>query len=204
METKDRILGASNELFLKYGIRSISMDDIAKHISVSKKTIYQFYTDKDALVYELIRQKLVSDEKKFRQLGKEASNVIEELFSIMKQMGSILASMPPSVFYDLQKYHDTSWALFLEFKEKCILQMVESALVKGVKQKLIRPDINVEILSRMRMEQITMGFNPDVFPPNKFKVLDVQLAMLDHFIYGICTLKGHKLINKYKQITEEE
>ena len=49
-----------------------------------------------------------------------------------------------------------------------------------------------------------MGFNPSLFPHDKFKMLDVQLAMTEHFLYGICTLKGHKLINKYKQITEEE
>ena len=203
-DMKQRILAATQELFLKYGTRSVSMDDIAKHLSISKKTIYQSYRDKDELVHELMKVKLKEDEKEFQQLEKESANVIEEVFNIMKHMGRVIGKVNPSVFYDLQKYHPETWKLFIEFKENFILKMVENTLLRGIKQELIRPDINARILSRMRMEQIEMGFNPAIFPPDKFKLLDVQLAMIDHFLYGICTLKGHKLINKYKQITEEE
>ena len=201
---KQRILSATHELFMKYGIRSVSMDDIAKHISISKKTIYQSYKDKDELVHELMKVKLKEDEKEFQALEKESVNVIDEVFNIMKHMGKVMGKMNPSVFYDLQKYHPETWKLFIEFKQCFILNMVENTLHRGKKQGLIRPEINVKILARMRMEQIELGFNPAIFPPDKFQVLDVQLAMIDHFLYGICTLKGHKLINKYKQITEEE
>lgn len=204
METKQRILVATQELFLKYGIRSVSMDDIAKHLSISKKTIYQYYKDKDEVVHELMKEKLKEDEKDFKALEKESANVIDEVFNMMKHMGKVISQVHPNVFYDLQKYHPKTWNLFKEFKENCILKMVEDTLSRGIKQGLIRPDINTKILSRMRMEQIEMGFNPNIFPPDKFKVLDVQLSLIDHFLYGICTLKGHKLINKYKQIIEEE
>jgi hypothetical protein len=75
---------------------------------------------------------------------------------------------------------------------------------KGIKDGIIRPDINTRIMTKLRMEEVEMGFNPNLFPPDKFKILDVQLALLDHFLHGICTLKGHKLINKRKQLIEEE
>ena len=78
------------------------------------------------------------------------------------------------------------------------------SLLKGIKEGHVRPDINVKILSRARMENVEMAMNPTNFPPDKFKILDVQLTLVEHFLYGICTLKGHKLINKYKEITEEE
>jgi len=204
LKMKARILTATHELFMKYGIRSVSMDDIAKHISISKKTIYQYYKDKNEVVHELMKEKLKGDEKEFKQLEKESENVVEEVFSLMRHMGKVIRGINPNVFYDLQKYHPETWKLFKDFKENCILKMVEETLIKGIKQELISPDINVKVLSRMRLEQIDMGFNPNVFPPDKFNILDVQLAMIDHFLYGICTLKGHKLINKYKQITEEE
>jgi AcrR family transcriptional regulator len=201
---KARILAATHELFMKYGIRTVSMDDIAKHLSISKKTIYQFYKDKDELVHELMKEKLKMDEKEFHSVEKESANVIDEVFNIMKRMGKVIGQVNPSVFYDLQKYHPETWKLFKEFKEEFILKMVEGTLTRGIKQGLIRPEINVKILSKMRMEQIEMGFNPSVFHPEKFQIIDVQLAMIDHFLYGICTLKGHKLINKYKQIIDEE
>lgn len=204
MEPKERILSATHELFMKYGIRSISMDDIAKHLSISKKTIYQSYKDKDELVHELMKEKLKEDEREFHQLEKESANVIDGVFNIMKHMSKVIGQVNPSVFYDLQKYHPNTWKLFKEFKEDFIVKMVEGSLVRGIKEGFIRPEINVKIISRMRMEQIEMGFNPAVFPPDKFQLLDVQLSMIDHFLYGICTLKGHKLINKYKQIIDEE
>ena len=75
---------------------------------------------------------------------------------------------------------------------------------KGKKQGLVRADVNTKIMARLRMEEIEMGFSPEKFPPDKFKIVDVQLALIEHFLYGICTLKGHKLINKYKQVVEED
>ncbi len=204
MDTKQRILAAAQELFFKYGIRSISMDDIAKHLSISKKTIYSIFKNKDEVVHDLMKHKLKEDEKGFRLLEKESDNVIEEVFNLMNHLSKVIGQINPCMFYDLQKHHPQTWRLFTEFKESCVLKMVEDTLERGVKQKLIRPGIDIKILSRMRMEQLEMGFNPVIFPPDKFKLVDVQLSMLDHFLYGICTLKGYKLINKYKQITDEE
>ena len=204
MPMKDKILLAAQGLFFKYGIRSISMDDIAKELSISKKTIYQFFKEKDEIVDTLIQEKFKKDATQFEHIHKDANNVIEEMFNIMKHMGKVIGEVNPSMFYDLQKYHSHAWQLFKEFREERMVKMIEEMLLRGIKQGYIRPDIASKILARMRMAQVEMGFNPAVFPPDKFKIIDVQLAMLEHFLYGICTLKGHKLVNKYKQIIEEE
>lgn len=203
-ELKERILIAAHELFLRYGIRSITMDDIAKHLSISKKTIYQSFKDKDEVVHELISKMLKENERIFNEVEKNSPHIIAGIFDLMNLMEKIIGQIHPGFFLDLQKYHPRTWKLFLEFKEGCVMKSIESQLTKGIQQGLIRPDIDTRILSRMRMEQIEMGFNPVVFPHDKYKVLDVQIALLDHFLHGVCTLKGHKLINKYKQITEEE
>jgi AcrR family transcriptional regulator len=204
VETKDRILKGAEELFFKYGIKSITMDDIAKNLGISKKTIYQFYSDKNEVVETLIIHLMKSNECEFRQIAKESANVIEEVFAMMKHMGVMFSHMNPNLFYDLQKYHPAAWKLFQQFKEECIESMVEQSVKKGIEQGHVRSDINTKIIARLRMEEVQMGFEPETFPPDKFKIVDVQLALLDHFLHGICTLKGHKLINKYKEITEEE
>ena len=87
----------------------------------------------------------------------------------------------------------------MEFVVNCVVVSLE----KGKKDGLVRLDINSNILAKLRGEEIEMGFNPAVFPIDKFKILDVQIAFVEHFLYGICTLKGHKLINKYKKIVEK-
>ncbi len=204
METKDRILKGAEELFFKYGIKSITMDDIAKHLAISKKTIYQFYSDKNEVLEMLMKDGMKANQKEFEQLAKDSENVIAEVFSIMKHMGVMFSQMNPNFFYDLQKHHPGTWKLFKKFKEECIERMVEDSVKRGIKQGLVRPDINSKIIARLRMEEVEMGFNPHIFPPDKFKIMDVQLALLEHFLHGICTLKGHKLINKYKEIIEEE
>jgi hypothetical protein len=104
----------------------------------------------------------------------------------------------------MQKYHPAAYKLFRDFKEKNILRMVEDNLRKGISQGLYRRDINIPVIARLRIEQVEMGMNPHLFPSQVFRLADVQLAIFDHFMHGITTLKGHKLINKYKQITEEE
>lgn len=204
METKDRVLQGAEELFFKYGIKSVTMDDIAKHLSISKKTIYQFYSDKNEIVDTLMKLKLEEDKEAIQKIHTESENVITEVFGLMKHMSQMFAKLNPNVFYDLQKYHPEAWKLFNAFKEDCMETMVENAIKKGAKDGLVRTDINSKIIARLRMEEIQLGFNANIFPPDKFKIVDVQLELLDLFLHGICTLKGHKLINKYKEVTEEE
>jgi AcrR family transcriptional regulator len=204
METKDRILIGAEELFFKYGIKSITMDDIAKHLGISKKTIYQSYSDKNEIVETLMVQRMQTNECEFKQIAKESANVIEEVFAMMKHMGVMFSQMNPNLFYDMQKYHPGSWKLFKQFKENCIERMVEDSVKRGIEQGFVREDINTKIVARLRMAEVEMGFNPEAFPPDKFKIVDVQLALLDHFLHGICTIKGHKLINKHKEVTEDE
>ena len=199
MKTKDRILQGAQELFFKYGIKSITMDDIAKHLAISKKTIYKYYTDKNEVVEAMTTQLMKKNECEFQSIADESTNVVEEVFTMMKHMGNMFSQMNPNLFYDMQKYHPNSWKLFKDFKEECIERMVEDSVKRGIIQGLVRSDINTKIVARLRMAEIEMGFDPNVFPPNKFKIIDVQLALKDHFLHGICTLKGYQLISKRKQ-----
>ncbi|MEO6904203.1 MAG: TetR/AcrR family transcriptional regulator [Bacteroidia bacterium] len=204
MEPKDRILQGAEELFFKYGIKSITMDDIAKYLSISKKTIYQFYSHKNDVVETLLKNKLHHEEAICKKMQSESDNIIVEIFSIMKHMSTLFTRINPNLFYDLQKYYPKSWNDFKKFKEECISKMVEDSLNTGIKQGLVRPDINTKIIATLRMAEMEMGFNSEIFSPNTFKMAEVQLASLDYFLHGICTIKGHKLINKYKEIIEED
>jgi len=203
MDNRDKILFAAYELFFRYGIKSVTMDDIAKHLSISKKTIYLSFQDKDEVVHTLMEQVLLKDQADFITIAKNTSNVVEEVFVMMKKMNGILNTINPNIFYDLKKYHPKTWSLFHKFRMEFVVNCVVVSLEKGKKDGLVRLDINSNILAKLRGEEIEMGFNPAVFPIDKFKILDVQIALVEHFLYGICTLKGHKLINKYKKIVEK-
>ena len=179
------------------------MDDIAKHLGMSKKTIYQFFKDKNELVIALVKRKLQDDEQEMCAIIDQSNNVIEEMINMMKCSEEIFARANPIVIHDMQKYHPDAWKVFQTFKAEVIVRTLEELLIKGVKQGYIRPDIDVRVIARMRMMQVEMGFDTSVFPVNEFNAWKVQRQLMEHFNYGICTLKGYKLLNQYLNINED-
>src|SRR6187402_1265219 len=185
----DRIIEGGEELFLKAGIKSVTMDDIAKHLGMSKKTIYQFFKDKNELVIALVKKKLKDDEDQMSAIISKSNNVIEEMINMMKCSEEIFARINPIVIHDMQKYHPDAWKQFQNFKADVLVRTLEELLNKGIKQGYIRPDLNVKILARMRVSLVELGFDSKVFPINEFSTWEVQYQFLEHFNYGICTLK---------------
>jgi len=204
MEAEDRIIESITELFYRFGIKSITMDDVAKHLAMSKKTLYHHFHDKNDMVMKCCQHDLVNRKCIFQDIAEHATDAIGELMHLMKHMESMYSTMNPNLFYDMQKYHPTVWSMFREFKEQSMMAMIESNLHKGVEQGLYRKDMNIPIVARLRLEEVEMGFNANIFPFDKFNFAKVQLELFTHFMHGITTIKGHKLINKYKQITEED
>ena len=203
MSQIDRIIQGGEELFLTAGIKSVTMDDIAKHLGMSKKTIYQFFKDKNELVIALVQKKLQQDEDQMCAIMLKSENVIEEMINMMKCSEEIVARINPIVIHDLQKYHPDAWKEFQNFKSNVLVHTLEALLTKGIKQGYIRPEIDAKIIARMRVSQVEMGFNTSIYPVMEFNAWNVQQQFQEHFNYGICTLKGYKLLNQYKNIPEE-
>jgi len=203
MSQTERIILGGEELFLKAGIKSVTMDDIAKHLGMSKKTIYQFFKDKNELVIALVQKKLKEDEDLMGDIVSKSTNVIEGMINMMKCSEDIFARINPIVIHDMQKYHPDAWKQFQNFKSGVIVQTLEELLKKGIEQGYIRPDIDVKVIARMRMIQVEMGFNTTFFPHSEFNVWKVQQQFLEHFNYGVCTLEGYKLLDEYRNLHEQ-
>ncbi|TFF36668.1 TetR/AcrR family transcriptional regulator [Mucilaginibacter psychrotolerans] len=199
MSQEERIINGALELFLQAGIKSVTMDDIARHLGMSKKTIYHFFGDKNELVVELVKSRLKEDERQMNEIIENSDNVIEEMINMMKCSEDIFSRINPIVFHDMQKYHPDAWREFQNFKAGVIINKLVELLNKGMEQGFIRDDIDVKILATMRVNQVEMGFNTAIFPVALFNSWKVQLQLLEHFNYGICTIKGHEVLDKYKQ-----
>lgn len=204
IDVKDRILLEAARLFARNGIKSVSMDDIAQHLGVSKKTIYKWFENKDEIVYSTLQNHLSQVERDCECAIVEAENAVDELFQVMMLNKKVLSEIHPSIFYDLQKYHLASWQLWVAHRNSFILSKIVGNLERGIREGLYRNDLDVELMARLRLALIDLSFNPELFPPEQFLPARVQSAFFEHFLLGIATLKGHKLINKYKHITEEE
>jgi len=203
MEQRERILVEAEDLFCKFGVKRITMDDIARDLGMSKKTIYQHFKDKNELVFASIKNLLEELRKNIELNRVKASNAVEEAFAIVTHLQSMLSKINPMIFYDIQKYHGEVWSLFKDFRYAYMKGCLLNNLKWGVAEGYFRKELNQEIISELRLEQVDMIFNQLVFTPGRFLITDVMTEVSEHFLYGLCTIKGHHLINKYRKITEE-
>jgi AcrR family transcriptional regulator len=175
------------------------MDDIAANLGISKKTIYLYYRDKGELVKAFTEGELKVQEKDMYSIRESSRDAVEEMLLSANYFSKFFQKVNPTVFYDLQKYHANSWDLFKKFKEKVIIGFIDDNLRRGIIEGLYRKEIKTKILARLRIEEVELTFNPTTFAPDKFKISDVHLSLIDHFLHGIVTLKGFKLIDKYRK-----
>ncbi|PKQ70026.1 TetR/AcrR family transcriptional regulator [Raineya orbicola] len=203
MEHKERILAKAEELFMRYGIRSITMDDIARELAISKKTIYQYFQDKDALVEQVADRHFRQDETQICKISEHTENAIDEVILMSQHVKNRLKGVNPSVFFDLQRYHPKTWALWQEHKRNFIIAQVRRNLEQGVSEGLYRPDLHIEALAILRVAEIEMSFDIQLFPPDKFDLVSLQMTFLEHFIRGIVTSKGLEVLEKTLQKYEK-
>src|SRR6188472_3969968 len=108
--TEERILKETGIMFYRHGIRTITMDDIASNLGISKKTIYLYYRDKGELVKSFTEGELKTQEKDMMEIREQSSDPLEEMLLMMDHFSKFFQRVNPAVFYDLQKYHPSSWA----------------------------------------------------------------------------------------------
>lgn len=197
MEPKERIALKSEELFMQYGIRSVSMDDIANNLGMSKKTLYQYFADKDELVEAVVERHINMVEGDCINCQREATDAIHEIFLTMKHIMEEFKNMNPMLLYDLEKFHFKAYQRFKDYKDKFLLEVIQKNIEWGIKDGLYRPDLNIDVLSKYRIESIMIPFNVAVFPPGKYNLAMTSEIMIDNFTYGLASIKGHKLIQKY-------
>lgn len=199
MEPQERIVTKAHELFMRYGIRSVSMDEVANHLGISKKTIYQFYADKDALVEDVIALQINANQGECNMHKHKSENALHEVFMAVDMLINLLTGINPNVLFDLEKYHPRAYKKHIEFKNKFLYTIIKENLELGIKEGLYREGINTDILARFRIASIFLIFNQDLFPLGKDSLAAVIAEMTDNFLYGLATPKGIKLIQKYKQ-----
>lgn len=199
MDPKERILLKAEELFMQYGIRSVSMDDIANNLGMSKKTLYQYYADKDELVDAVVDGHIREIQTDCMNCRSEAKDAVHEIFITMERIMDQFSNMNPMVLYDLEKFHFRSFQRFKEHKDKFLAKIIKDNIEWGIKEDLYRTDINVDVITRFRLESMMIPFNVALFPPGRYNLASLSEVIIEHFVYGLATIKGHKLIQKYNE-----
>jgi len=203
METNERILTESFQLFVRYGIRSITMDDIAKQLGISKKTIYENFRDKDDLLENGIIQHKLNQERNIEFVLATSSNVLEAIYKVMFETISNMNKVNPAFFMDLKKYHPKLCAKFIPQHEKEQEARVVDLIKMGKEDGIFRTDVNEIIAAMVLNYQLKALSDPDVFSPELFSITEVFKTMIENFTRGIATPKGIKIIEEIIENNKE-
>ena len=175
------------------------MDEIALQMGVSKKTLYQYYADKDELVDAVMVDEIKFNQGRCLSDKQHAKDAIHEVFLAIEMMQEMFQNMNPSILFELEKYYPGAFEKFKEHKYSFLYKVLKENVERGIAEELYRDDIDIEILVKVRLETMMMPFNQQVFPKNKYPLIKVETELTTHFLFGLATIKGHKLITKYQQ-----
>jgi TetR/AcrR family transcriptional regulator, cholesterol catabolism regulator len=199
-DQKAKILHASEQLFMRYGLKSVSMDDVAKHLGISKKTIYNFLKDKKDLVFQVLQCHFSKNENECKAIFAKNENPVNQMLFIGQHIVSNYQSLNPSFINDLRKYFPKGWQLFNEYKNNIIRHYIVTNLINGVEQGYYRNDINIEVIADLYLnltEIITQSRNLDE-TKNRFPLIVTE--MINYHLHGVCSAKGIAFLNEKKRI----
>ena len=184
---------------MRYGIKSITMDEVARHCNMSKKTIYQYFTDKDGLVKAIMERHMAEDACKVDRLLSQGMSALEEVLKISEFMKKDIQEIHPSVLFDLKKYHSSAYEVFEKHRDGHFIQVVSKNLEKGIEEGVYRPQIDVKLFARLRVLEVEAMFGPNLFLEPEWDLFKVQLFFIDHFVRGLVTPKG---LQQWESISE--
>lgn len=194
---REKIIFKSADLFLSYGFKSVTMDDIANAMGISKKTIYQHFENKTKLVEATTLATFDIISHGIDCICALDKNPIEEIYEIKKFIMTHLKDEKSSPQFQLQKYYPKIYATLKKKQLEKMLGCVKENLEKGVKQKLYRDSINIDFISRIYFNGMTSLKDQDVFPLNNFSMNSLMELFLEYHLRGISTPKGLEVLTKF-------
>lgn len=193
----------TNKVFMRFGIRSVTMDDIARHLRVSKKTLYQYVSDKNDLVQKCCAQECLVTEDSIKSILEKKLNAIDENFEISSFIVSELKDIHPSIFYDMEKYYPEALKTMNELRHDFISEVMASNIQRGMNEGLYREDLDVEIMAALWVTRINLLFDSKAFPIQQINHAKLYEHMFVHHIRGIVSAKGLKYFESKQNQTNQ-
>lgn len=189
-EKEQQLIEGAMSIFMRYGIKSVNMDDVARQLGVSKKTLYLYFKDKEDLLGKVVRLHSSDEQASIHGIVSKNLSAIEEMFEIMHWVLSILSKIHPSVKFDLEKYHPQLAQAMKMARATVVHNCILNNLKKGKKEGTYRKDLDAEIITRIYLARIDAFLDPEIFPFDQFKPVDVYKELFQYHIHGIASQKG--------------
>ncbi|MBI3135010.1 MAG: TetR/AcrR family transcriptional regulator [Bacteroidetes bacterium] len=199
MDPKKReLIIQATAIYLKYGIKSVTMDEMARQLGISKKTLYTYVADKNELVEQCVLLEHEGEVCKIGDINKQNENAIDEILAISRFVAGELKKIHPSIFFDLAKYHPNALKIMNSHKRDFVRGCVIDNLQRGIKQGLYRSGLNVEVVATIYLATIDHIMLGDLFPQSDTSLDTIYKEFFRYHIKGIASASGleylHELI----------
>jgi AcrR family transcriptional regulator len=200
----EQLLLGAMQVFMKYGLRSVTMDDLARHLAVSKKTLYKYVKDKKDLILQGIEYHQNMEHCAMKACVEQNLNAIDEMFEITKMVISQLQNVNPSVMFDLEKYYPEAKAKFTDYKMTVVKTWHKDNLERGIKEGYFRKDLDTDIITALFISRMDDFFEYSELIPNKdYSFKDVYIETFRYHIRGIASEKGIEYLKeKMKELNK--
>ena len=189
-ETEKRILEGALHQFLVYGIRSVTMDDVARELGISKKTLYRFVTNKADLVAKCVQFTFWQIKNSLEDISSKSTNAIDELFEFDAQMMEVMKAQKPMIINQLRRYYPETHHWLNTNRKDLMLALTERNLEKGVKQGMYRSDMNIRYIALMYYAQSLLYAQEELVPDEVCTQPDFIRENLIYHLRGIVSDKG--------------
>ena len=198
-DTSKQIMRRAEALFMRYGIKSVSMDDIARELGISKKTLYQFFENKEDLILRTIESHLHDEVCDMDLIQAGAANALQEIMLLARHIIGQFQELTPSVVYDLKKYYPEAWGMIDKMQREHVYQSILDNLKRGMTEGDYRRDLNPEIMARLHVGSLYLPIDQSLFPVREFQPDQVFKEYIYHFVRGVASEQGLDKMTKYLQ-----
>jgi AcrR family transcriptional regulator len=202
-DVKNKILNGAQGLFLKYGFKSITMDDIARELGISKKTLYQFFEDKTSLVDQTVVRHIFAEEAECFKICQQIDNPVEFMLMITDTFSDLKKQINQSILYDLKKYFKTTWEKLNQFRIEFIYKQVLDNIVEGKLKGYYHQDLDEALTAKFYIHLVDFMMNPDYYQTDNFDFKTVHSEMMRYHLRSICNEKGMDILKQSNLYNEK-
>lgn len=197
MDTATQIFQQAEDLFMRYGLKSVTMDDIARKLGMSKKTLYQYVENKQDLIAKTIVASIEEEKIMMAAARATSEDSIEEMLKIARFAIQQLRKLSPTLVYDLQKYYRNIWQLVHKLHREHGQQIIKENIERGKAQGIYRSDVNADILAKMYVMGTFAVVDEELFPLKNYNKEKLFIEFIKYHIHGIASEKGLELYKKH-------
>ena len=191
-----KILEKVSALYRKYGIKSVTMDDVAHELGISKKTLYQYVSDKSELVEKAVEYTRHCNFSSLKDMKTMNGNAIEQLIEVSQRVNSLMKDHSPSYEYDLKKYYPEIFQNLMAARRKVMYESMLANIRQGKKEGVYREELDEVIISKLHLLRMENLQSSEIFNEEEMHTAKFFRELFIYHIHGLATLKGLEILNK--------